>query len=70
MFPPEWFSEWEIPIVGHMASILENDADPSAHAFDHRVTVHLDPPGITKKARYADPRLLPPKIKKSTKYAV
>lgn len=58
MFPPEWFSEWEIPIIEHRASIVASDANSSAYAFDHRVTVHLDPPGITKKVRYADRRLL------------
>jgi hypothetical protein len=59
MFPPEWFAEWEIPIIGHSASIEAQETVSSADTFDHRVTVRVTPPGVTKKVRYADPRLLP-----------
>jgi hypothetical protein len=59
MFPPEWFAEWEIPVIGHSATIKAQEATASSVMFDHRVTVRMDPPGTTKKVRYADPRLLP-----------
>lgn len=60
MFPPEWFAEWEIPVIGHSAIIETQEMTSSADTFDHRVTVHVTPPGVTKKVRYADPRLLSP----------
>lgn len=59
MFPPEWFAEWEIPIIGHSASIEAQEATSSAGGFDHRAIVRVTPPGIAKKVRYTDPRLLP-----------
>jgi len=55
-FSIEWFEEWEIPYIGHSAEVLSTA--PRGEEFkpvDDHLTVRVDPPGITKEVRYADP---------------
>jgi hypothetical protein len=55
-FPLEWFSDWRIPFVGHTSEIVgEYDWGSHEQEVDHRVTLRVDPPGITKRVRYAHP---------------
>lgn len=56
-FSRSWFEEWGIPFVGHRAEVL--DTGPRGGAFnpiDDSMTIHVDPPGVTKTVRYAYPR--------------
>jgi len=56
LFPFEWFLDWGIPIVGHTSRIVDGyDWGTHRGALDHRVTVRVDPPGITERVRYAHP---------------
>jgi hypothetical protein len=51
------FEEWDIPVVGHRAEVL--DTGPQGSDFspvDGWMTIWVDPPGITKTVRYAYPR--------------
>ncbi len=55
-FPLEWFSDWRIPVVGHTSEIVgEYDWGSHEQEVDHRVTLRVDPPGVTKRVRYAHP---------------
>src|SRR5215211_6530994 len=55
-FPLEWFSDWRIPVVGHTSEIVGGyDWGFHREEIDHRVTLWVDPPGITKRVRYAHP---------------
>src|SRR5215218_8141886 len=55
-FPLEWFSDWRIPVVGHTSEIVGGyDWGLHREEIDHRVTLWVDPPGITKRVRYAHP---------------
>jgi hypothetical protein len=55
-FPLEWFSDWRIPVVGHTSEIVGGyDWGSHEEEVDHRVTLRIDPPGITKRVRYAHP---------------
>jgi hypothetical protein len=49
------FLEWEIPIIGHTSKLLEYDPGLNEDEIDHRATLRIDPPGITKTVRYAYP---------------
>jgi hypothetical protein len=51
-----WFAKLEIPVVGHTSEIVGH-YDPGTHReeVDHRVTIRVDPPGITQTVRYAHP---------------
>ncbi len=52
-----WFEEWDIPFVGHHAEVV--DTGPRGEHYnpiDDTMTIHVDPPGITKMVRYAYPR--------------
>jgi hypothetical protein len=55
--PLEWFRDWAIPLVGHTSEIVgEYDwGSPRDEVVDHRVTIRVDPPGITERVRYAHP---------------
>lgn len=55
-FHASWFSEWRIPVVGHFSKVVGR-YDPGTHreGVDHRVTVCVNPPGITRTVRYAHP---------------
>jgi hypothetical protein len=55
-FPLEWFSDWRIPVVGHTSEIIVGyDWGSHEQEVDHRVTLRVDPPGVTKRVRYAHP---------------
>lgn len=55
-FPHDWFLDWEIPVVGHVSEIVgEYDWSSYNDEVDHRVTVWVDPPGVTRSVRYAHP---------------
>jgi hypothetical protein len=55
-FALEWFSSWTIPVVGHSSEIVgEYDWGSPSEEVDHRVTLRVDPPGITERVRYAHP---------------
>jgi hypothetical protein len=55
-FPLEWFSDWRIPVVGHTSEIVGGyDWGLREQEVDHRVTLRIDPPGVTKRVRYAHP---------------
>jgi hypothetical protein len=55
-FPLEWFSDWRIPVIGHTSEIVGGyDWGLHREEIDHRVTLRLDPPGVTKRVRYAHP---------------
>jgi hypothetical protein len=55
-YPLEWFSDWRIPVVGHTSEIVGGyDWGLHEQEVDHRVTLWVDPPGITKRVRYAHP---------------
>ena len=56
-FSLSWFKEWDVPLVGHHAKVL--DAGPQGADFnpvDDWMTIQVDPPGITKTVRYAFPK--------------
>jgi hypothetical protein len=56
LFPLGWFIGWQIPVVGHTAQVVGNyDPGIDKPDVDHRVTVRVDPPGITRRVRYAHP---------------
>jgi hypothetical protein len=58
-FPLEWFSDWRIPVVGHTSEIIGGyDWGLHEQEVDHRVTLWVEPPGITKRVRYAHPDTL------------
>ena len=58
-FPLEWFSDWRIPVVGHTSEIIVGyDWGLHEQEVDHRVTLWVEPPGITKRVRYAHPDTL------------
>ncbi|WP_273888842.1 hypothetical protein [Rubrobacter naiadicus] len=51
------FEKWDIPLVGHRAEILKTGPRGGAYnPVDDWMTLRIDPPGITKTVRYADPR--------------
>ncbi len=53
----EQFIKWGVPVVGHTAKLDAYDHGQDKEEIDHRATLRLDPPGITKSVRYAhDPR--------------
>jgi hypothetical protein len=52
----EQFAEWDIPMIGHRAEILDKPDAPPFNAVDHRLTIWIDSPGITKTVRYANAR--------------
>src|SRR5215211_7562755 len=55
-FPLEWFSDWRIPVVGHTSEIVGGyDWGLREQEVDHRETLRVDPPGVTKRVRYAHP---------------
>ena len=55
-FPLEWFSDWRIPVVGHTSEIIVGyDWGSHEQEVDHRVTLRVHPPGVTKRVRYAHP---------------
>jgi hypothetical protein len=55
-FPLEFFIDLEIPVVGHTSEIVgEYEERLHDDEIDHRVTVQVDPPGITERVRYAPP---------------
>ncbi len=47
------FSDWKIPIVGHTSKLVQYDHGLDKDEIDHRATLRVDPPGITKTVRYA-----------------
>jgi hypothetical protein len=56
LFPLEWFMDWGIPVVGHASEIVgEYEERLHNYEIDHRVTVRVDLPNITKRVRYAHP---------------
>src|SRR5215212_2772177 len=55
-FAPNWFERWKVPVVGHTAEFAEPyDQGSAGEEVDHRVTLRVDPPGITRRVRYARP---------------
>jgi hypothetical protein len=52
-FTPEEFSDWGIPVVGHVSELVQYDDCADKDEIDHRATVQVNPPGITKTVRYA-----------------
>ena len=57
-FHASWFEEWGIPVVGHVSEVVGRyDPGRRKGEVDHRVTVRVDPPGITRAVRYAHPDL-------------
>ena len=57
-FRPEWFSRWDIPVIGHTSKLLEYDPGKK-YKINHRATVWVDPPGIPKRVRYTHPHTPP-----------
>lgn len=58
-FSLEWFTAWGIPVVVHSSRIVDGyDWGSRWKDLDHRVTVYVDPPGITERVRYAHPDTL------------
>lgn len=55
-FAPNWFEGWKVPVVGHTAEFAEPyDPGSGREELDHRVTLWVDPPGTTRRVRYAHP---------------
>src|SRR5215210_3393959 len=55
-FAPNWFEGWKVPVVGHTAEFAEPyDEGSAGEEVDHRVTLWVDPPGTTRRVRYAHP---------------
>lgn len=52
-FTLEQFSDWGIPLIGHASELVEYDDGCDKDEIDHRATVWVDPPGVTKTVRYA-----------------
>jgi hypothetical protein len=52
----EQFSRWGIPVVGHASELLEYDHGMEKADIDHRATIRVDPPGVTRTSRYAHPK--------------
>jgi hypothetical protein len=53
-FQPALFERWQIPLTGHKAELLEYESGQDERKIDHRATIHLEPPGVTKTVRYAN----------------
>jgi len=58
----DWFEKWSIPFVGHRAEVLDYGPYGEDHASnsvlssiwrDDRITIRVNPPGVTKTIRYA-----------------
>src|SRR5215210_5961269 len=55
-FAPNWFERWKVPVVGHTAEVAEPyDPRSVGEEVDHRVTLRVEPPAITRRVRYAHP---------------
>jgi len=52
--PHALFGEWQIPLTGHKAELLEYESGQDERKIDHRATIHVEPPGVTKTVRYAN----------------
>jgi hypothetical protein len=48
------FERWQIPLIGHEAELLEYESGQEERRIDHRATIHLEPPGVTKTVRYTN----------------
>src|SRR5918997_2166383 len=53
---PKQFSDWDMPVVGHASELLAYDHGLEKVEIDHRATIRVDPPGVTRTVRYAYPR--------------
>jgi hypothetical protein len=51
---PAFFERWHIPLIGHRAELLEYESSRDERKIDHRATLWVEPPGITKTVRYAN----------------
>jgi hypothetical protein len=52
--PHALFGEWQIPLTGHKAELLEYESGQDERKIDHRATIRVEPPGVTKTVRYAN----------------
>jgi len=51
---PALFERWQIPLIGHKAELLEDESSHDERKIDHRATIYVEPPGVTKTVRYAN----------------
>ncbi len=51
------FEAWGIPLIGHEAEVFEYDAGAEKPYIDHRATIKINPPSLTKTVYYADPEI-------------
>jgi hypothetical protein len=51
---PALFEQWRIPLTGHTAELLEYESSHDEREIDHRATIRVEPPGVTKTVRYAN----------------
>src|SRR5918998_4722066 len=52
--PHALFERWRIPLTGHKAELLEYESGQDEREIDHRATIRVEPPGVTKTVRYAN----------------
>jgi hypothetical protein len=52
--PHALFDQWQIPLTGHKAELLEYESGQDERDIDHRATIRVEPPGVTKTVRYAN----------------
>lgn len=50
--PLHLFQRWEVPVADHKAEVLDYDDGVSKPYTDHRATIKVTPPGITKTVCY------------------
>lgn len=53
---PGHFCEWNIPLIGHEAEVIGYDSGATKPYVDHRLTLKINPPGVTKTVCYSDQR--------------
>jgi hypothetical protein len=52
--PHVLFERWRIPLTGHKAELLEYESGQDERKIDHRATIRVEPPGVTKTVRYTN----------------
>ena len=52
--PHALFDQWQITLTGHKAELLEYESGQDERKIDHRATIRVEPPGVTKTVRYAN----------------
>jgi len=68
--PLDLFQQWNIPLVGHKATQLSYNHGIGVSNLDHRATLEISPPGITKTVWYSDADALSAEVKPDARLPV